>query len=387
MSDNNNLPPSSDALQRTLGEILASESVLEGRNGRQLQTTVEEVVGDLLHDSQLKAKLLGETKVGFGMALGKFLAWKVWTEIEKSDHRKAAARSDRTNLVLKVPEELIPEVKARWPGIRSEFQERVGFSIAEPTLEPSLGDWALELRGGLLEQCYLSHDWFQPLVNFLVGQAPQLLTLSMVKQMVDKVKAEEPVVGEELERLRMPITTVYRILESLLEEGVPIREMEVILTALVLNWEQGPDRVQLVSAARKALSPWMCRTLQSSPGTLRALKLGRRIEDMFADSGRWMGSEQVFLLDPAQKGLILALIKSAYTRVAPGGPVVLLAASRLRREIWSLIRTDLPDLVVLSECEIHRGFRIDLVGVVDITEPGSGDDFPPLLEDGESLFD
>ena len=134
MADNNNLPQSSDALDRTLNEILASELVLDGRNGQILQSTVEGVVSDLLSDSQFRNKLLGETKVGFGMALGKFLAWKAWTEIEKSDKRKAASKARPNTIVITMPQCHLSDVKRRWPSVKSAFKDRVGFALPEPTL-------------------------------------------------------------------------------------------------------------------------------------------------------------------------------------------------------------------------------------------------------------
>ena len=237
MSEQNNVPPTPEALARTLNEILASESVLDGRNGQHLQATVENVLGDLLHDTQLKTKLMSETKVGFGMALGKFLAWKVWTDVEKSDRKKAASRVKPIGLTLSIPQEFLTPVKERWSAIRAAYFERVGFQLAEPTLEISDGSWRLEIRGGLLEIRTLPEDWFEPLVQFLADHSPRLLTLSLVKQLIDEVKVAEPVVAEEMERLRMPVTTIYKILESLLSESIPIHEMETILTTVILNWE------------------------------------------------------------------------------------------------------------------------------------------------------
>ena len=246
MSEPNNSP--SDALQRTLGEILAAEPILEGRNSQFLQSTVESVLKELVADPQLKAKLLGETRVGFGMSLGKFLAWKVWTDIEKADKRKSAARVRPDTITLRLPESVLEEVKGAWPTVRAAFLERVGFSLSEPTLAPDAdGGWTLEIRGGLLAREELpEQDWQQPLVEFLLKQAPNFLTLGLVKELVDEVRAESSVVADELERLRIPMTTIYRVLGGLLEEGVSIREMETILTAIAFAWDQGPDRATLL---------------------------------------------------------------------------------------------------------------------------------------------
>ncbi|MFA5506602.1 MAG: FHIPEP family type III secretion protein [Vulcanimicrobiota bacterium] len=371
----------SDALQRTLGEILAAEPILEGRNAQQLKATVELLLKELVADPLLKAKLLGDTRIGFGLSMGKFLAWKVWTDIEKSDRRKSGVpRSDA--LTLKLPLSKLEEVKNSWSSVKAGFFERVGFFLSEPTLAPDpQNGWALEIRGGLLGREELPEEWEKPLVGFLARHATDFLSLAMVKDMVDEVRAESPVVAEELERIRMPITTIYRVLESLLEEGVPIREMETILTAILLAWDHGPDRGALLSAVRGTLSPWICKRLQAGSGVLRALKIGRHIEEMFLQSIRYVGSEQLFTLDLQQKAMVALVVKQAMARLSNGEPLALLTNSAIRKELHTVLAAELPDLTVLSEPEIHRGCKLEVLAVVDFKEPSWSDN-----EDEFDLF-
>jgi len=303
------------------------------------------------------------------MALGKFLAWKVWTELEKSEKRKAASKQSPGSLTLSLPSHLLPEVKAQWPVVRSKFFERVGFAVAEPTLEPSDGEWSLGIRGGLLEQRWFEEEWLEPLVQLLVAHSSRFLSLALVKGLVDEVKASHPVIGEELERLRLPVTVIYRVLEGLLEEAVPIHQMETILTAVVLNWEHGPDRQQLLSCVRRALSPWICQSVQVRPGVLRAFKMGRRIEEMFADCVRFIGSEQVFVMEPQQRALVAVLVKQAVMQLGGTERHVLLTNHRIRHELQMILKAELPDMVVLSDSEIHSGFKVEIVAIVDFKEP------------------
>lgn len=372
MSDSNHLPPGSDALERSLSEIMANEPVLDGRNGQCFQEAVEGVVEELTSDPQLPNKLLTETRVGFGMALGKFLAWKAWTEIEKADKKRAASRAKQASLTLRLPARHLEDVKAQWSAVCSGFFERIGLTLPSLLLEPAEEDWSLEMRGGLLESRRLPEDWFQPLLTFLVEQSPRMLTLSMVKDLMESVKSTDPAVAEELERLRMPVTTVYRVLEGLLEESVPVHELEVILTAVILQWEQGSDRQQLLSSVRAALSPWICRSVQSRPGVVRALRVGNRIEEAFAESVRYLGGEQVFALDPPRRAMIIVLLKQAVKQAGGPGQVVLLAGNRIRQELRQMLVAEIPGIVVLGDDEIHRGFQVEVPAVVDLTEPLPG---------------
>lgn len=372
MSDSNHLPPGSDALERSLSEIMANEPILDGRNGRCFQEALEGVVEELTSDPQLPTKLLTETRVGFGMALGKFLAWKAWTEIEKADKKRAASRATQPSFTLRLPARQLEDVKAQWPTVCCGFFERVGLALPSLLLEPADDEWSLEMRGGLLESRRLPEDWFQPLLTFLVEQSPRMLTLSMVKDLMESVKGRDPAVAEELERLRMPVTTVYRVLEGLLQEAVPVHELETILTAVILQWEQGSDRQQLLSSVRAALSPWICRSVQVRPGVVRALRVGNRIEEAFAESVRYLGGEQVFALDPPRRAMIIVLLKQAVKQAGGPGQVVLLAANRIRQELRQMLVAEIPGIVVLGEDEIHRGFRVEVPAVVDLTEPVPG---------------
>lgn len=368
MSDSDHPPPSSEALERTLNELLAAETVLDGRNGRHFQSVVEQVVSGLTTEQQLAVKLQAETRMGFGMALGKFLAWRAWTEIEKSDKRRTSSKTGLDSFTLRVPAMHLEEVKRAWTGIKVKFQERVGFALVEPTLEPSEEGWTLERRGGLLEARELPEDWEQPLLQLLVDQAPNMLTLSMVKELIEQVKRDEPAIADEIERFRLPVTTPYRVLRSLLEESVPIHEVETILTALILQMENGQDRQQLLSSARLALSPWICKKIQYRPGVVKVLRVGQKIEDAMLESIRYSGSEYFFSLEPRRKAEITFLLKQALLR--SGGPecVALLTDPRIRQEVSSMLRAELPGTVVLTSCEVHRGFKLETVAVVDLTQ-------------------
>jgi flagellar biosynthesis component FlhA len=101
-----------------------------------------------------------------------------------------------------------------------------------------------------------------------------------------------------------------------------------------------------------------------------------------------MGSEQIFTLEPKQKALVAALVKSALQQMGEQHNLVLLTNHRLRQEVRSLLRRELPQLMVMSENEIHRGFRVEILAIVDIKEqPPATATLSAELEQGVSLFE
>lgn len=366
MSDKDNRPPKEDTLERTLQELFAADGVLDGKNGRHFQSVVEELLAGLTCDQQLTTKLMAETRMGFGMALGKFLAWRTWTEIEKSDKQKSSSKVQDPVFTLRTPSEHLGAVKSAWPSITTSFYRRVGFFPPEFFLEPYEDDgWALEKRGGLLEVRRFSEDWEQSLLQFLVDHAPSMLSLGLVKEMVEKIKLSDPVIAEEVERLRLPVTTPFRVLRALLEDGIAVHELETILTAVILQVEQGADRAQLLSAVRAALSPWICKGLQSAPGVLRVIRLGPKIEEIVAESVRYFGVDPVYALDHGHRTKIAWLLRRVVEDWGDSRPLVLLTDLRTRQEFATTVRAEGLGLTVLTASEIPNGFKIEIVAVVD----------------------
>ena len=96
--------------------------------------------------------------------------------------------------------------------------------------------------------------------------------------MLDALKRTHPAVVEEVVPGKLSLGTVHRVLQRLLRERVPIRDLVTILEALGDAADSTKDPVMLTEHVRRALSDAIARGHLDEQGLLPAITLGPRLE-------------------------------------------------------------------------------------------------------------
>ncbi len=194
--------------------------------------------------------------------------------------------------------------------------------------------------------------------------AGRLLGREDVRALVESVRSTHPVVVEELTPTLLTTGDIQRVLQALLAEGVPIRDLVRIFEALSMRAKAGTDLDGLVEAARAGLGPAVCSTWASA-GTLQVLTLDPRLEQQLVEAVR-----------PGEQGGVLAVDSSLVERLVDnacsaltaaeqlGQAPVLVCAPSVRAPLRRLLHPHAPRLAVLSYSEIDTTLRIETTGVV-----------------------
>ncbi len=195
--------------------------------------------------------------------------------------------------------------------------------------------------------------------HLLTRNAGELLGRVEVKQLLDKLDKAQV---EEVVPKLLSITALQRILQSLLEESVSIRDMNTILDTLAEHATQQSDIIELAGVVRVALGRAITQQWFSGLPELRVIGLD-------------MGLEQVLMQAMAagggafEPGLAASLLQQAETALhrqeASGEPPVLVVPHRLRAVLSRFLRRRMPQLVVMSLAEIpdDRTLRVtSLIG-------------------------
>lgn len=124
--------------------------------------------------------------------------------------------------------------------------------------------------------------------------AAKLLGREDVKALVDTVRRSNPTVVEELTPTTLTLGEVHRVLQALLEERVPIRDLARILEAMSSRARTSTDLEGLVEAARGVVGPAICAAY-SSRGTLQVITLDPMLEQELLGAVR-PGEQGSFLL-------------------------------------------------------------------------------------------
>jgi flagellar biosynthesis protein FlhA len=200
----------------------------------------------------------------------------------------------------------------------------------------------------------------------LISQhAARLLGREDVRVLTEGVKRVNPSVVEELIPSLLSLGEVQRVLQGLLTEEVPIRDLGRIYEALTLRARVSTDPEGLVEAARAALGPAL-GALHVQDGTLRAVTLEPMLEQQMVESLRPSEHGTHLLVDPTRVEGVLAQLRDVVaTAEQDGRTVVLACAPAIRPALRRLVAMGLPRLPVLSYAEVTGvGVPVETVGAV-----------------------
>lgn len=198
--------------------------------------------------------------------------------------------------------------------------------------------------------------------------AAQILSRQNVSNMVDSLKETNPSVVQELIPNKFSIGGVHRVLQGLLEEKVPIRDMALILETISDRVEQSQDKNILVEFCRQALGGHICQKYLSEDGTLAAIAIHPDLEKFLKKAihreGKDMGS---LVIDPAVAHEIIESIQKTMSLLTDKGlNQVLLCSAIIRPHLKRLIQHKFKDIAVISFSEVPSSAQVDMRGIVPV---------------------
>lgn len=193
--------------------------------------------------------------------------------------------------------------------------------------------------------------------------APDLLGRQETRALLDTLAETHPKTVEEATPKVLGLGEVQRVLQSLLREGVPIRDLATILEAIADAGSLTRDVNALTEAARTALARTICAGLSTESGELTVLTLAPQLERQFSERFGLSGSPQTQALEPEFGRLLLEKIEAAIQAAVLAQPVILCSAA-VRPHLRRLTVRFLPDLAVIAHSEVAPNVRLVSIGTV-----------------------
>ena len=192
--------------------------------------------------------------------------------------------------------------------------------------------------------------------------AHELLGHQDVQQLLDVLAKSAPKLVEELVPKTLPLATVARILQSLLAEKVPIRNLRTICEALLEHGARSQDPDALLAEVRVALGRQIVQEINGMNEQLPVITLAPELEQMLHDlSQKGAGG----VLEPGLAERIQAsLQRSTREQEARGEAAVLLVPPSIRGMLARFVRQAVSGLHVLAHNEIPDDKQLRLVGSV-----------------------
>jgi flagellar biosynthesis protein FlhA len=204
------------------------------------------------------------------------------------------------------------------------------------------------------------------LTESIRGEASELLTRQETRQLLDQLKESNAAVVEEVVPDVLSLGEIQRVLQSLLREGVSIRDLGVIIEAIGDKARLTRDPALLAEYARQALGRSITAPFIGADRKLRAIALDPMVEQEVSEAIAQTSDGEYLAMEPSRaQALVTALRDRSEGASAQGGRPVLLCSARVRRHLRRLCEQTLPHLAVCSYNEIVPGIRVETVGIVE----------------------
>jgi flagellar biosynthesis protein FlhA len=201
------------------------------------------------------------------------------------------------------------------------------------------------------------------LSEIIKRHAPELLGRQETRALLDALAETHPKTVEEATPKVLSLGEVQRVLQNLLRERVPIRDLATILEAIADAGSLTRDANTLTEAARAALSRTICSSLSNETGELAVLTLDPRLEHQLADRLGVLGGVPTQAIEPEFGRTVLEKIQTAIQAAVLSQPV-LLCSTALRPHLRKLTERFLPDLAVIAHGEVAPNVRLVSMGTV-----------------------
>ncbi|MFK7890281.1 MAG: flagellar biosynthesis protein FlhA [Granulosicoccus sp.] len=197
--------------------------------------------------------------------------------------------------------------------------------------------------------------------KLLVEHAGSLLGHQEVQSLLDALGKTAPRLVEDLVPKVLPLPTVVKVLQNLLEEGIHVRDMRSIAETLAEKGNNTQDAEELTAAVRVALRRQITGQLTSFEETLPVITLDAELEKMCMDSVASETNGGLGIEPGLAERLYQSLAESVQRQEINGEPAVLLVSPKLRPWLASMVRHTIPLLKVLAYNEVAESKRLKVI--------------------------
>ena len=200
--------------------------------------------------------------------------------------------------------------------------------------------------------------------QLLTNNAYQLLGHEEVQQLLDMLEKQSPKLVEGLVPDLLSLSTMVKVLQTLLFEGVPIRDMRTIVQTLSEYAPKSQDPDVLVSACRIALKRLIIQDINGPGPEIPVITLSPDLEQMLHQSLQAGGDDGAGIEPGLAERLQQSLNEASQKQEISGEPAILLTSGLLRPVLSRFFKNAVQGLQVLSYQEIPDDKQIKIVSSI-----------------------
>ena len=240
------------------------------------------------------------------------------------------------------------------------------------THDPAFGLEAVWIEPGLREHAQtLGYTVVDPatviathLSHILQSHSHELLGHQDVQQLLDRLAATTPKLVEDLVPKKLSLGVVVKVMQNLLAERVPIRNIRSIVESLAEHAGQSQDHGVLAAAVRVALGRQIVQEIAGLGTEIPVITLAPELEQILLQSLQGGGVAGAAVEPGLADRLQQSVADAARRQEAAGEPAVLLVAPNLRPWLARFTRHVAQNLHVLAYNEVPDNRRVKLVAAL-----------------------
>jgi len=248
----------------------------------------------------------------------------------------------------------------------------IGTLPGTPTKDPTFGLDAVWVEASLREQAqtygYTVVDTSTVvathLSHIIQSHASELLGREETQQLLDHVAKEFPKMVEEIIPKLIPLGTLQKVLQNLMEEGVHIRDMRTIIDVLAEFGSRTQDADELTAAVRTRLGRAIIHDIYPGVNELQVITLDPSLEHILMQATQTKGAEGAGLEPGLAENLLMQADATVQRQEQLGLPAVLLVPAPLRTLLSRFLRRGIPQLKVISHNEVPETKSIRVTAVL-----------------------
>ena len=244
-----------------------------------------------------------------------------------------------------------------------------------PTTEPTFGLPATWIRPDQREHAeVLGYTVVDPgsviathLTELIKRYSPDILDRQQTQRLINHLKNDYSAVVEEVVGSLLSLGEVQRVLQCLLSERVPVRDLSTILESIGNAARTTHDLDVLVDYARRGMAQTISQQNVGMDGHIHLLTLNPSVESSLLSSIQRIDDGPVLILAPQSVEAFLRALAGEMEGMASRGHQPLLVCSpQLRSPLRRLVERNFANLILLSYREIATGYDTVVEGVIDV---------------------
>ncbi len=196
----------------------------------------------------------------------------------------------------------------------------------------------------------------------------KILTRQSAKQLLENLKKEYPAVVEDVNPEVLPLGSIQKVLQNLLKELIPIKDLVQILESLIDYSKVTKNVDVLTEYVRHSLSDTIANLYKDSNNIIHAITVGEKLEEYIMNAlTQQSDASQTLGLTPDMLKLLNESIQENLNSIKELGYMpILITSATIRPYLYRLINTTFPEIVVLSYTELPANIDIEFLGKVEV---------------------